>query len=92
MFNCRSRSNAKTALQIRQAVERLYYGLLINQQQRVEATAKLDVANLKLYDVESALQSGKTIGVSKAGCRQRLPTKNRICSNWTFSAKTTKPT
>ncbi|OIN58275.1 TolC family protein [Arsenicibacter rosenii] len=62
----------KAALQIRQAVERLYYGLLINQQQQTEAASKLDVAKLKLYDVESALGSGKTINVSKAGLQANI--------------------
>jgi len=62
----------KVALQIRQAVERLYYGMLINQQQQIEATTRLDVAKLKLYDVESALQSGKTIDVSKAGLQANI--------------------
>ncbi|WP_080054351.1 TolC family protein [Spirosoma aerolatum] len=62
----------KVALQIRQAVERLYYGMLINQQQQIEARTKLDVAKLKLYDVESALQSGKTIDVSKAGLQANM--------------------
>lgn len=57
----------KAALQIRQAVERLYYGLLINQKQKEEALAKIELSKLRMYDVESALLSGKTIGLSKAG-------------------------
>ncbi|MFC5412165.1 TolC family protein [Larkinella bovis] len=63
---------AKVALQIRQGVERLYYGMLIAQKQKEEASAKLELANLKLYDVESALLSGKTIDVSKAGLQASI--------------------
>ncbi|GAB3265032.1 TolC family protein [Larkinella harenae] len=63
---------AKVALQIRQGVERLYYGMLITQKHQEEATAKLELAKLKLYDVESALQSGKTIDASKAGLQASI--------------------
>lgn len=56
-----------TSLQIQQAVEKLYYGLLITQKQKEEAHANLELANLKLHDVESALNSGKTIDVNRAG-------------------------
>ncbi|MGV3557787.1 TolC family protein [Larkinella arboricola] len=62
----------KVALQIRQGVERLYYGMLITQKQKEEATAKLELAKLKLYDVESALLSGKTIDASKAGLQASI--------------------
>lgn len=57
----------KATLQVKQAVERLFYGLLINRKQQEEARAKLELARTKLYDVESALLSGKTIDVNKAG-------------------------
>src|SRR6476659_10962035 len=57
----------KAAQQIRQSVERLYYGLLINQKQKEEAVSKLEAAKIKLFDVESALMAGKTVNVDKAG-------------------------
>ncbi len=57
----------KASQQISQAVEKLYYGLLINQKQQEEARLKLELSNLRLHDVESALASGKIIEVSKAG-------------------------
>ncbi len=62
----------KTTLQITQAVERLYYGMLINQKQKEEARAKLELAQLRLYDVESALMSGKTVEVNKAGLQASI--------------------
>jgi outer membrane protein len=55
------------SLQIQQAVEKLYYGLLINKKQKEEADAKLELAKMKLHDVESALASGKTVDVNRAG-------------------------
>jgi outer membrane protein TolC len=57
----------KIAQQIRQSVERLFYGLLINEKQKVEALSKLEAAKIKLHDVESALLAEKTINVDKAG-------------------------
>ncbi|WP_353719306.1 TolC family protein [Dyadobacter sp. 676] len=63
---------SKASLQIRQAIEKLYYGLLITQKQEDEATAKIKLARMRLYDVESALLSGKTIDVSKAGLQANI--------------------
>jgi outer membrane protein TolC len=57
----------KASLQIQQAVEKLYYGLLINEKQKIEAEARLELARMKLHDVESALLSGKTIESNRAG-------------------------
>jgi len=57
----------KASLQLQQAVEKLYYGLLINQKQQEEANAKLELAKMKLHDVESALLSGKTTQSNQAG-------------------------
>jgi outer membrane protein TolC len=57
----------KVAQQTRQSVERLYYGLLINQKQKEEAVSHLEAAKIKLFDVESALMAGKTVNVDKAG-------------------------
>jgi outer membrane protein len=57
----------KLSQQIRQSVERLYYSLLINEKQKLEASSKLKAAKIKLYDVESALLAEKTVNVDKAG-------------------------
>jgi len=62
----------KVAQQIRQSVERLFYGLLINQKQKVQAVSKLEAAKIKLYDVESALLAGKTVNVDKAGLQANI--------------------
>ena len=62
----------KTILAIRQAVEKLYYGLLISAKQQTEAQAKLELARLKLYDVEGALLAGKTVDVSKVGLQASI--------------------
>jgi outer membrane protein len=62
----------KAAQQIRQSVERLYYGLLINQKQKEEAVSKLEAAKIKLFDVESALMAGKTVNVDKAGLQANV--------------------
>ncbi|SEJ02917.1 Outer membrane protein TolC [Dyadobacter sp. SG02] len=63
---------SRAALQIRQAIEKLYYGLLITQKQQDEANAKIRLAQMRLYDVESALLSGKTIDVNKAGLQANI--------------------
>jgi outer membrane protein TolC len=66
------KEKAKINLQIKQAVERLYYGILIAKKQTNEANAKLEWAKLKLFDVESALLAGKTIEVNKAGLQANI--------------------
>jgi multidrug efflux pump subunit AcrB/outer membrane protein TolC len=66
------KEKSKINLQITQAVEKLYYGILIAKKQTNEANAKLELAKLKLYDVESALLSGKTIDVNKAGLQANI--------------------
>lgn len=63
---------SRASLQIRQAIEKLYYGLLITQKQQDEANAKIKLAQMQLYDVESALLSGKTIDVNKAGLQANI--------------------
>ena len=65
--NIAEQETRKASQQIRQAVEKLYYGLLINQKNIEEANAKIELAKMKLHDVEAALESGKTIDVNKAG-------------------------
>lgn len=63
---------SRASLQIKQAIEKLYYGLLITQKQQEEANAKIKLAQMRLYDVESALLSGKTIDVNKAGLQANI--------------------
>lgn len=62
----------KAALKIKQAVEKLYYGLLIASKQQEEAQAKLELAQLKLYDLEGALVAGKTIDVNRVGLQASI--------------------
>jgi outer membrane protein len=62
----------KVAQQVRQSVERLYYGLLINQKQKEEAVSNLEASKIKLFDVESALMAGKTVNVDKAGLQANI--------------------
>jgi outer membrane protein TolC len=50
----------KVAFQIKQAVEKLYFGLLILKKQIEEAEIKLILAKTKLHDVESAVTAGRT--------------------------------
>lgn len=54
-------------LKLSNGVEKLYYAILIAQKQKLEAQKRIEVANLKLYDLESALLAGKTIDMNEAG-------------------------
>lgn len=57
----------KAMLQVRQGVEKLFFGLLILQKQIEEAEIKVSLVRIKLHDVESALAAGKTTESSKYG-------------------------
>lgn len=57
----------KTGMLISQAVEKIYYGLLISGKEIEEALVKIQLAELRLQDAESALKSGKTIETSLSG-------------------------
>lgn len=57
----------RTALQIKQAVEKLYFGLLIIRKQIEEAELKVKLSESKLRDVENALQAGKTTESGRFG-------------------------
>jgi outer membrane protein len=50
----------KAESQIMQAVEKLYFGLLVIQKQIEEADLKVTLAKMKLADVSSAISAGKT--------------------------------
>jgi outer membrane protein TolC len=66
------REKTKVSLQIRQAVEKLYYGILITQKQQEEARAKMELAKMKFYDVESGKLSGKTIESNESGLQANI--------------------
>jgi outer membrane protein TolC len=57
----------RAMFQVRQAVEKLFFGLLIMQKQIEEAEIKVALAKTKLYDIENALAAGKTTESSKYG-------------------------
>jgi outer membrane protein len=62
----------KAVLQVKQAVEKLFYGLLIVSKQQEEANAKLELAQTRLFDLEAALTAGKTIDVNKIGLQASI--------------------
>jgi outer membrane protein TolC len=62
----------RAMLQVRQAVEKLFFGLLIVQKQIEEAELKVTLARTKLQDVENALASGKTTESSRYGLSASL--------------------
>jgi len=57
----------KAVFQIKQSVEKLYFGLLIIQKQIEEAEIKINLAESKLHDVENAIAAGKTTESNKYG-------------------------
>ncbi len=57
----------KAVQQIRQSVEKLYYGLLIAGKQIEEANIKVALAASKLRDVENAVTAGKTTESNRYG-------------------------
>ena len=57
----------KAVFQIKQSVEKLYFGLLIIQKQIEEAEIKIKLAESKLHDVENAILAGKTTESNKYG-------------------------
>jgi len=60
---------SKAIMQVKQAAEKLYFGLLILQKQKEEAEIKRTLAKRKLHDVESAVLAGKTTPSSLAGLK-----------------------
>lgn len=63
---------SKTELQIINAVEQYYYGILAIRKRKEEAQKNIEVAKLKLYDVQSALLAGKTTEVSEVGLKANI--------------------
>ncbi len=58
---------SKAAFQIRQSVEKLYFGLLILRKQIEEAEIRVNLARIKLADIETALSAGKTTESGRSG-------------------------
>ena len=54
-------------LKVANAVEQLFLGIMVVRKRKEEAQKNIEVAKLKLFDVESALLSGKTIEANIAG-------------------------
>jgi len=61
------KEKVKAELQIRQGVEKLYYGVLITQKQQEEARLKVELARAKLNDAQHALQAGETLSANTSG-------------------------
>jgi outer membrane protein len=59
-YSIAQNEETKAESQIRQAVEKLYFGLLVIEKQIEEADLKVTLAKMKLEDVSSALSAGKT--------------------------------
>jgi len=57
----------KASLQLKQSVEKLYFGLLIIQKQIEEASIRVKLADSKLLDVENAVLAGKTTESNRYG-------------------------
>jgi len=66
-FKIAQAEETRATQQIRQAVEKLFYGLLIAGKQKEEAELKVELAKSKLNVAEIALSAGKTIESSKYG-------------------------
>ena len=58
---------SKAVLQIKQTVEKFYFGLLILQKQIEEAEIRVALAKTKLSDIENAVYAGKTTGSNRYG-------------------------
>jgi outer membrane protein len=58
---------SKAVLQIKQTVEKLYFGLLILQKQIEEAEIRVALAKTKLSDIENAVYAGKTTESNRYG-------------------------
>ncbi|MFD0998839.1 TolC family protein [Ohtaekwangia kribbensis] len=63
------KEKVKMVRELKLAVRKLYYGILITRKQREEAVVRLELAQVKLTDAESALTAGKTISSNLAGLR-----------------------
>ena len=62
----------KAKMQIKQAVEKLYYGILITEKQKLESEFKVAMLEKKLKDIESAYDAGKALEGNKLGIMASL--------------------
>lgn len=59
----------KTELLVVNGVERLFYGILAVRKRKIEAEKKIEAMSRRLYDVESAFLSGKTVEANTVGMK-----------------------
>jgi outer membrane protein TolC len=76
-YSIASLEQSKAALQITNAVEQLYYGILAVRKRKEEAQKNIEVAKLILFDVQGALQSGKAIEANEAGLNANIADKEQ---------------
>ena len=62
-----SAEEKKAVFQVKQSVEKIYYGLLILLKQIEEAEIKSSLAKSKLSDAENAVSAGKTLESNRIG-------------------------
>ena len=62
----------RSVQQLSQGAEKLYFGILISQKQLQQAQLNIELINLQLYDVQSALLAGKTDSVQLYGLQAKL--------------------
>lgn len=67
----------KARQQIRLGAEQLYYGILISEKQAEEARLRLELAQIELYDLESALLAGETVIANRAGLQAEIADKEK---------------
>lgn len=70
--------------QIKTSVEKLFYGILATRKRKIEAEKNIQLAKLKLYDVEGALKSGKTLDVNAAGLQANIVNQEQELLNLIF--------
>jgi outer membrane protein TolC len=63
---------SRTEVQIINAIEQCYYGILAIRKRKEEALKNIEAAKLKLYDIQSALLAGKTTAVNELGLKAAL--------------------
>lgn len=63
---------AKARMQIKQAVEKLYFGILIADKQKLESESKIAAAEKKMANVQSAVSSGKALESNEIGMMATL--------------------
>lgn len=72
-----SAENEQAKQQITLALEQLFFGLLINDKKQDKAETDFELAKLKLRDVESAIEAGKTVGASKTALQAKVSDKKQ---------------